>query len=96
MDLAEGHVLALAALPRDEIYSAQGKAAGFGSSGGKYKAYNLGKGKGMSVLQMVDAMQKASGFQYKTEIVGRRCVVVVLFAPRRPRPDSISPVAQHW
>lgn len=74
MDLAEGHVLALAALPRDEIYAAQGKAAGFGSSGGKYKAYNLGKGKGMSVLNMVDAMQKASGFKYKTEIVGRRCV----------------------
>ena len=50
----------LVSLPRDEIYAAQGKAAGFGSSGGKYKAYNLGKGKGMSVLNMVDAMQKAS------------------------------------
>ncbi|GAA6053824.1 hypothetical protein JCM3770_004735 [Rhodotorula araucariae] len=72
MDLAEGHVLALAALPRDEIYSAQAKAAGFGSSGGKYKAYNLGKGAGMSVLQMVAAMEKASGFKYKTEVVGRR------------------------
>ncbi|GAA5858529.1 hypothetical protein JCM8547_007347 [Rhodosporidiobolus lusitaniae] len=72
MDLAQGHVDALAALPRDEIYNAQAAGAGFNTSQGKYKAYNLGKGKGMSVLQMVDAMQKASGFTYKTEIVGRR------------------------
>ncbi|GJN87175.1 hypothetical protein Rhopal_000120-T1 [Rhodotorula paludigena] len=72
MDLAQGHVDALAALPRDDIYAAQGKASGFGASGGKYKAYNLGKGEGMSVLQMVAAMEKASGHKYKTEVVGRR------------------------
>lgn len=40
-----------------------------------YKAYNLGKGKGMSVLQIVEAMRKATGFDYKYEIVGRRWVV---------------------
>ncbi|GAA5983134.1 hypothetical protein JCM11641_004924 [Rhodosporidiobolus odoratus] len=72
MDLAQGHVDALAALPNDDIYSNQAAGSGFGGSGGKYKAYNLGKGKGMSVLQMVDAMEKASGFTYKKEIVGRR------------------------
>ncbi|GAA6000350.1 hypothetical protein JCM10207_007974 [Rhodosporidiobolus poonsookiae] len=72
MDLAQGHVDALAALPKDDIYAVQPSGTGFGGSGGKYKAYNLGKGKGMSVLQMVDAMEKASGFKYKTEIVGRR------------------------
>lgn len=79
MDLAQGHVDALAALPRDDIYAAQGKASGFGASGGKYKAYNLGKGEGMSVLQMVAAMEKASGHKYKTEVVGRRCVSALSF-----------------
>ncbi|POY72482.1 hypothetical protein BMF94_4308 [Rhodotorula taiwanensis] len=72
MDLAQGHVDALAALPKDDIFQNTDKGTGFGASGGKYKAYNLGKGKGMSVLQMVDAMQKASGFTYKVETVGRR------------------------
>merc|ERR1712225_165979 len=71
MDLAEGHILMLSALEKDEIYANLEKSA-FGGSGGKYKAYNLGKGKGMSVLNMVEAMRKASGFEYKYEIVGRR------------------------
>ena len=35
-------------------------------------ALQLGKGKGMSVLNMIDAMKKASGFDYKFDIVGRR------------------------
>jgi UDP-glucose 4-epimerase len=73
MDLAQGHVDALAALPRDEIYASVGNK-------GKYKAYNLGKGKGMSVLEMVAAMEKASGFKYKVEIVGRRFVLLLSFS----------------
>ncbi|SCZ99101.1 BZ3500_MvSof-1268-A1-R1_Chr3-1g05812 [Microbotryum saponariae] len=73
MDLAQGHVDALAALTRDSTYASLGtQKSQFGGSGGKYKAYNLGKGKGMSVLQMVEAMRVASGFEYKYEIVGRR------------------------
>ena len=28
----------------------------------------------MSVLQIVEAMRKATGFDYKFEITGRRCV----------------------
>lgn len=32
----------------------------------------LGKGKGMSVMNMIEAMKKASGFDYKYEIIGRR------------------------
>lgn len=74
MDLADGHVDALGALPKDDIFKAQAASTGFGASGGKYKAYNLGKGKGMSVKQMVAAMEKASGFTYKVEVVGRRSV----------------------
>ncbi|GAA5957554.1 hypothetical protein JCM21900_001634 [Sporobolomyces salmonicolor] len=72
MDLAQGHVDALAALTRDEIFVTEQTGSGFGGSGGKYKAYNLGKGKGMSVLQMVEAMRQASGFEYKYEVIGRR------------------------
>ena len=44
----------------------------------RYKAYNLGKGRGMSVLQIVDAMRKATGIDYKYEIIGRRCVATTL------------------
>jgi len=51
MDLAQGHIDALAALDRDEIYVPKSVSGSFGSSGGKFKAYNLGKGKGMSVLK---------------------------------------------
>jgi UDP-glucose 4-epimerase len=38
----------------------------------KFKAYNLGRGKGMSVLQIVEAMRKATGFDYGIKIIGRR------------------------
>jgi UDP-glucose 4-epimerase len=65
MDLASGHVLALGALtPESTIFSKDSTA--------HFKAYNLGKGKGVSVLQIVDAMRKATGFDYKYEIIGRR------------------------
>ncbi|KAF8913231.1 THO complex subunit 1 transcription elongation factor-domain-containing protein [Gymnopilus junonius] len=65
MDLASGHVLALDALgPDSTVFDLNAEAF--------YKAYNLGKGKGMSVLQIVDAMRKATGFDYKYEIIGRR------------------------
>ncbi|KAF5312072.1 hypothetical protein D9619_002706 [Psilocybe cf. subviscida] len=65
MDLASGHVLALGALtPESSIFSKD--------SVSHFKAYNLGKGKGVSVLQIVEAMRKATGFDYKYEIIGRR------------------------
>ena len=35
--------------------------------------------KGMSVLQIVEAMRKATGFDYKYEIVGRRCVALSMY-----------------
>ncbi|KAJ4470807.1 UDP-glucose 4-epimerase [Lentinula aciculospora] len=69
LDLAQGHVLALQALQEGEQLNKKVFAS---SSKGKFKAYNLGKGKGMSVLQIVDAMRKATGFEYETEVVGRR------------------------
>ena len=66
MDLAKGHLLALEALaPGSKVFDNCPDPA-------RYKAYNLGKGKGMSVLQIVEAMRKATGFNYQYEVVGRR------------------------
>lgn len=64
MDLASGHVLALNALTLE--------ANQFHGLDMNFKCYNLGRGKGMSVLQIVEAMRKATGFDYKLEIIGRR------------------------
>lgn len=68
LDLAGGHVLALEALsPESKIFAS--RTENF------FKGYNLGKGKGMSVLQIIEAMRKATGFDYTYEIIGRRYVV---------------------
>ncbi|MEJ4044818.1 UDP-glucose 4-epimerase GalE [Erwinia sp. SLM-02] len=56
MDLAEGHLKALDHLPA---------IAG-------YKAYNLGAGKGYSVLEMVKAFEKASGRAVPYQVSPRR------------------------
>ncbi|KAI6112410.1 UDP-glucose 4-epimerase [Pisolithus croceorrhizus] len=59
LDLASGHLLALDALSLEStIFDNCPNEA-------RYKAYNLGKGRGMSVLQIVEAMRKATGFSYK-------------------------------
>ena len=42
MDLAGGHIQALEALDRDEIFTAA-QASAYGGSGGKYKAYNVSR-----------------------------------------------------
>jgi aldose 1-epimerase len=71
LDLASGHLLALDALAPD--------SKTFDGSVARFKAYNLGKGKGLSVLQIVEAMRKATGFDYKYEIIGRRQVCYIKF-----------------
>lgn len=68
MDLASGHLLALEAL-------GPGATTFEGNAEANYKAYNLGKGQGVSVFQIVEAMRKTTGFDYKYEIIGRRCVI---------------------
>lgn len=65
MDLANGHVLSLDAIAKGEIFRDCAET-------GNYRAFNLGTGKGQSVLNMIAAMKNASGFEYKYEIVGRR------------------------
>jgi UDP-glucose 4-epimerase len=73
LDLANGHVLALQNLTADsKVWHDRPDY--------KYKAYNLGRGTGLSVLNMVEAMRKASGYDYKTEVVGRRYVSLHSFA----------------
>lgn len=72
MDLAQGHVLALDAMavPTSDpssIYSSCDP-----KKDGLYRNFNLGRGKGQSVLTMIEAMRKATGFEYKYEVVGRR------------------------
>lgn len=64
MDLAQGHVLSLDAIDKGDIFK--------NSKEGEYRAFNLGRGAGQSVLTMINAMKKASGFDYQYEIVGRR------------------------
>ena len=67
LDLAKGHLLALDALaPESKVFDDCPTEA-------RYKAYNLGRGKGMSVLQIVEAMRAQTKFDFKYEIVGRRC-----------------------
>ena len=74
MDLANGHVKALDALAKplreETIFSHVNLA-----SDGYYRAFNLGKGKGMSVLNMIEAMKKATGYDYQYQIVERRWVI---------------------
>lgn len=65
MDLAGGHVNALDAVDDDSKFAGN-------TSPGKFKAYNLGKGVGMSVLNMIEAMKKVTGYGYPYKIVGRR------------------------
>lgn len=66
LDLAAGHLLALDALSPDS------KTFDNCPDEARFKAYNLGKGNGMSVLDIIEAMRKATGFDYKYEIIGRR------------------------
>lgn len=72
MDLAKGHVLSLDALLKTQ----QSGGGIFGSidtsKSGYFRAFNLGKGKGMSVLNMIEAMKKASGYDFQYEIQDRR------------------------
>merc|ERR1719384_1893748 len=58
MDLAIGHVLALNVLLDPKFHGV--------------KVYNLGTGKGVSVLEMVHAFEEASGVKIPVEMAGRR------------------------
>ncbi len=59
VDLAKAHVLAL-----DRMLTRKNKAA--------FEAFNVGNGKGVTVLEIVKAFEKVSGVRLNYEIVGRR------------------------
>jgi hypothetical protein len=61
MDLAKGHVLSLDALAKDV-------------SEGIFKTTDTSKSG--YYRDMINAMKKASGFDFQYEIVGRRCVLL--------------------
>ena len=64
LDLAEGHLNAMVALDDDAKFA--------DAKYGKCRAFNLGKGVGMSVLSMIEAMRKVTGYEFPYEIVARR------------------------
>ncbi|KAI0297619.1 UDP-glucose 4-epimerase [Multifurca ochricompacta] len=66
LDLAAGHLLALDALAPDSTTFDNCPTPA------RYKAYNLGRGQGFSVLQILEAMRTTTGFDYKYNIIGRR------------------------
>jgi UDP-glucose 4-epimerase len=78
LDLASGHLLALDALaPGSTAFDNCPTPA-------RFKAYNLGRGQGFSVLQILEAMRKATGFDYRYNIIGRRYVGFTLFLIKWP------------
>eukprot|EP01035_Chromulina_nebulosa_P017901 gene17901-23519_t len=75
MDLAEGHVAAIKYIqPIDKINRGLSKYDDYtlGEGHGKLSIFNLGTGKGCSVLDMVRAMESASGKEISYEVVPRR------------------------
>jgi len=77
VDLADGHVISLEATDPttaayQKVFSSPSRNLGFGEGAGKYKAYNLGTGKGMSPIEIIEAMKTATGFPYKYGFAGRR------------------------
>lgn len=83
LDLAEGHLLALDALAPPSTACDNLKVPT------PCKAYNLGRGKGFSVLQILEAMRSATGFSYRCNMIGRWCVAY-LFRKRLQTDDVMS------
>jgi UDP-glucose 4-epimerase len=69
VDLAKGHIAAIQKLIDDETKQSADDAA---QEKGQVHVYNLGTGKGYSVLDMVRAMSTASGKEIELDFVDRR------------------------
>lgn len=82
LDLAAGHLLALDALaPGSTVFDNCPSPA-------RFKVYNLGRGQGFSVLQILEAMRAATGFDYRYNIIGRRCVAFMVVVLTRLAADD--------
>jgi UDP-glucose 4-epimerase len=60
IDLAEGYLSALEALNQNSKV--------FDTSGPRFKAYNLGLGRRVSVFEVIAAMRKATGVDFATKL----------------------------
>lgn len=69
-DLARGHTAALA-VAASSSSSSNSKHTSYPGAGG-FRTFNLGSGKGHSVLELVAAMEVASGKQISVQLMGRR------------------------
>ena len=69
MDLAQGHVSALKYMTRPKSEASSGSES---SGADAYSVFNLGTGSGVSVLEMIAGMEKASGNTLKTVMAPRR------------------------
>ena len=76
VDLAHGHVVALKRLFSEENLS-------------NYEVFNLGTGKGSSVLEVVSAFEKITGEKLKYRIVDRRAGDVVSVYADTTKADEI-------
>lgn len=68
MDLAEGHLAALQFISRMEIEERHNRSVGKGG----LHAFNLGTGRGYSVLEMVEAMKKSCKCDVPYQVEARR------------------------
>ncbi|WVQ99782.1 UDP-glucose 4-epimerase GalE [Kwoniella sp. CBS 9459] len=71
MDLAEGHLLALDALDSSSTSDGIFHSTNIQDQG-YFRAFNLGRGKGITVLEMINEMKKATRYDFQYEIVERR------------------------
>jgi UDP-glucose 4-epimerase len=81
VDLAQGHVKAI-----EKVISVNGVVA-----------YNLGTGKGYSVLEMITAFEKTSGLKIPYQIVDRRLGdVAICYADPRTAKEELGWEATRW
>lgn len=68
VDLSIGHMAALS----DSIFATTTSSSGSGSRANRCEAYNLGTGRGVSVLEIIKATEKASGKTIKYRVGDKR------------------------
>ncbi|XP_057367809.1 uncharacterized protein LOC130688820 isoform X1 [Daphnia carinata] len=91
MDLASGHVAALAKVEKDKL---------------RYRVYNLGLGKGLSVLELIDLFVKTTNTKVPFVFVGRRvgdvdtlvceCQLAIKELNWHPKYDSVRMCEDFW
>lgn len=85
-DLAKGHVAALNYLKKDDVYAPETL-----EKSGAYSAFNLGTGQGVSVLGLVNAVEKALKNDFKdAELQGKKLEFKYVIGDARPGDVPVS------